>query len=315
MKSPLLDASAGDIVSANLEENTPVMLVTFSVSRWYRGTRQHKVQIETGLGGGDCGFPFQEGNQYLVYTYKDESGHLSTGICTGTARLDDSQSNLAYLRGRDIVPERPKASPRSGSQVCARIVKHKAALPKDVDYRVMLFRVGSTSAIPSVELERDESGNFCASGVDPGEYHMAYAEDVAESTVAFSYYPGVLNLLQATPILIKSGQQTPDIIFTVPSQTAFSVTGVVSTPGSTLRPAETKVFLISADQPFLALAYAQDVASDGTFTFDKVLPGRYWAFVDVDAFAQSGGPKWLTRKTEVVVEKNVSALTLELIPH
>jgi hypothetical protein len=58
MKSPLLEASAGDIVPANLEQSTPVMLVSFSVSRSYRGVRQQHVQIETGLGGGDCGFPF-----------------------------------------------------------------------------------------------------------------------------------------------------------------------------------------------------------------------------------------------------------------
>jgi hypothetical protein len=49
MKSPLLEASAGDIVPANLEQSTPVMLVSFSVSRSYRGVRQQHVQIETGL--------------------------------------------------------------------------------------------------------------------------------------------------------------------------------------------------------------------------------------------------------------------------
>src|SRR5437763_1668939 len=56
IKSLLLDAPVGSTVPANLEESSPVISVTFSDTRFYKGVKRQTVQIETGLGGGDCGF-------------------------------------------------------------------------------------------------------------------------------------------------------------------------------------------------------------------------------------------------------------------
>jgi hypothetical protein len=129
---------------------------------------------------------------------------------------------------------------------------------------------------------------------------LLFAEVVGDSPISFLYYPGVTNPSQAASILIRSDQISPDILFRIPAQLNFSVAGVISTPNNAHLPANVKVMLISADQPFLALAYAGDVAPDGTFSFPKVLPGRYWSFVDVDSDSgESGRPKWLTRKTEL----------------
>src|ERR1041385_658039 len=41
--------------------------VTFNVLSSYRGNVSGKVSVLTGLGGGDCGFDFETGKQYLVY--------------------------------------------------------------------------------------------------------------------------------------------------------------------------------------------------------------------------------------------------------
>lgn len=317
MKSPLLEASAGDVVPADLEQSTPVMLVSFSVSRSYRGVQQQHVQIETGLGGGDCGFPFETGRQYLVYAYKNDSGRLSTRICTATALLEDSQANLAYLRDEPMVPHNSQSSSHIGSKLCARILKDQAIDSRDdADDKVWLFRVGSTSPIPSEELEPDEKGDFCAANIDPGTYHLVFAEVVVDSPISFLYYPGVVNVSQATSIVIRSDQTSPDIVFKIPFQPTFSVSGVISTPNNSHLPANIKVMLISADQPFLALAYAQDVALAGTFSFPRVLPGRYWSFVDVDSDSgDSGRSKWLTRKTELLIDGNLAHLSLTLIPN
>lgn len=311
LKSPLLQASVGSLVSANVDEITPVLQVNFSVSRWYRGARQSTLQVETGLGGGDCGFGFQMGKKYLVYAYKDDADRLSTGICTATASLEDSASNLAYLRGEAVIPS-PTARPaRGGSRLCTRIVKNKSASARDSDDRVSLFPVGSKSPIPSEELERDEKGNFCGKDIAPGDYHLAFREDDVDSPVSFLFYPGVVDTSQAETIRIKSGQSNPDLVFRVPSQSTFSVTGAVTTPNGSPLPAGVKVMLIHAEAPFLALVYDQDVAQDGKFSFAKVLPGRYWAFAvcDFDS-AESGKAKWWTWKTEMKVDGNVSNVSL-----
>ena len=42
-----------------------------------------KIVVHTGLGGGDCGYPFVVGTSYLVYASTSD-GQLTTGICSGT---------------------------------------------------------------------------------------------------------------------------------------------------------------------------------------------------------------------------------------
>jgi hypothetical protein len=176
--------------------------------------------------------------------------------------------------------------------------------------------VGSASPIPSVELESDEMGSFCAANVDPGNYHLLFADLTEESPTSFAYYPGVTNLSEAASIIVKPGQTISDIEFKIPLQETFSVAGGISTPNNSHLPAGIKVVLISANQPFLALLYAQDVAPDGTFSFPKVLPGRYWGFVDVDSDSDdSARPKWLTRKIELLIDGNLGNLSLPLIPN
>jgi len=47
---------------------------------------------------GDCGIEFQAGETYLVYADNDEnSGLLSTTVCTRTRRLTDAGDDLPYL--------------------------------------------------------------------------------------------------------------------------------------------------------------------------------------------------------------------------
>ncbi len=311
LKSPLFQASVGSLVSANVDEITPVLRVNFSVSRWYRGAQQSSVQVETGLGGGDCGFGFQIGKKYLVYAHKDDADRLSTGICTATASFENSASNLAYLRGEAVIPSPTAPRASGGSRLCVRIIKSQNALARDLDDRVSLFRIGSKSPIPSEELERDQKGNFCAKDIAPGDYHLTFREDDVDSPVSFVFYPGVVEASQATAITVKSGQSTPDVVFKIPSQSTFSVAGAVATPNGSPLPAGAKVMLIHAEPPFLAVVYDQDVAQDGKFSLAKVLPGRYWAFAlcDFDS-AESGKAKWWTWKTELKVDGNVSNLSL-----
>src|SRR5215467_4757301 len=45
---------------------------------------QKEVEIATGMGGGDCGYPFQAGADYVVYAYQNAEGRLETGICSRT---------------------------------------------------------------------------------------------------------------------------------------------------------------------------------------------------------------------------------------
>lgn len=62
-----------------------------------------EVEIQTGFGGGDCGYPFQMGQRYLVDAYESEpqeSVRLSTGICSHTALESQAAVTIEELRTR-----------------------------------------------------------------------------------------------------------------------------------------------------------------------------------------------------------------------
>src|ERR1039457_5235799 len=45
---------------------------------------QREIVIETGLGGGDCGYDFRRGLDYIVYASKKPGDGFYTGICSPT---------------------------------------------------------------------------------------------------------------------------------------------------------------------------------------------------------------------------------------
>ena len=45
---------------------------------------QKEIEVVTGGGGGDCGYPFQAGMDYVVYAFKNAEGRLETTICSRT---------------------------------------------------------------------------------------------------------------------------------------------------------------------------------------------------------------------------------------
>jgi hypothetical protein len=304
----LLDAKVGDLTSPDLDQDPPFMQVSFEVSRTYRGAQRENIQIRTGLGGGDCGFPFEIGKQYLVYAFADESGQLSTGICSGTALLQESHANLSYLRGEQIAPgEVERNTPTATGKLCGQVVRTGLDF---TDSRILLFRVGNISPMPSDEGEPEQDGSFCLTRVIPGTYHLLFLNGDEGSPTSFVFFAGVAKSSEATAVDVTSGDTDPKLIFNIPPQPTFSVSGTVLVPSRSAMPAECKVLLLSVDPRSFLLAYAQEVSPSGHFDFPQVLPGKYWAFVTVDSEAAS---KWLTRKAEVDVEASAANLLLELI--
>jgi hypothetical protein len=307
LKWALMEAKVGDSISASVEEDPLELRVSFDSVRSYKGAPEKNIQVRTGIGGGDCGFDFEVGKQYLVYAFADKSGQLSTGICSGTALLEESKEDLSYLRGEPIISKSvEKNAPIATGKLCGRVVREGLTFAES---QVLLLRVGNRSPIPSDEAELANDGSFCATGIIPGKYHLLFVNPAEGSPTSFVYFPGVAKPSEATGIEIK-GDANPEILFNVPPQPTFSVSGTIQVSNKSALPAECKVGLLSADPQSFQLAYTQDVAPSGSFDFPRVLPGKYWAFVAVDSDTSS---KWLTKKVEVNVEVTVANLTLQLI--
>ncbi len=78
--------------------------IIFKVHEWFKGATSATQIIYSGIGGGDCGFYFQEGEQYIVYATNEgvymELGFskMQTNICDRTSKLQDQSEDLAQLR-------------------------------------------------------------------------------------------------------------------------------------------------------------------------------------------------------------------------
>ena len=84
--------------------------VTFQVEQRWKGAVADETVIFTGSGGGDCGYNFVQGAEYLVYAY-DSGGEfrpagLQTGICLRTRPLSNAAEDL-----RDLGPGTPVSGP------------------------------------------------------------------------------------------------------------------------------------------------------------------------------------------------------------
>jgi hypothetical protein len=311
LKWNLINAQVGEVIPADIEEGEPAMQLTFEVLRNYSEVDQKHLKIRTGFGGGDCGFPFEVGEQYLVDADKDDSGDLSTSVCSHTALLEDSQEALAYLRGDPEIPETAARNlPRRTGQLCGHLVLDNPI--RAADGEVLLFREGSNSLVPAEGVDPEPDGSFCVTQIRPGKYFMVFDNGPQGSPTVFSLFPGVSKLSEAKAIEINEGQQISHLLFKVVAQKTYTVSGKISDFSKRQRQAEPKVLLLNADRLLLAQSYEQEVAPDGTFNFPQVLPGRYWAIVDVESTGDTS-TKWSTRKVEVDVDGSIRDLSLELI--
>lgn len=76
--------------SADLETDT------FRVSEVWKGPEQRTLEVHTALMGASCGYPFKEGQEYLVYAYTGKQG-LEVGLCGNVVPLSEAGSELRVL--------------------------------------------------------------------------------------------------------------------------------------------------------------------------------------------------------------------------
>jgi hypothetical protein len=78
-------------------------MVTIAVSKTFKGEPVDTIQIRTGIGGADCAFHFNEGEEYLVFAsnfamYTDDGEKmLETTICTNSGLSRNKIVALATL--------------------------------------------------------------------------------------------------------------------------------------------------------------------------------------------------------------------------
>jgi hypothetical protein len=127
---------------------------------------QKEIVIETGLGGGDCGFDFRRGFDYIVYASKKPGGGLSASICTPTRLVENAAEDLRYFH------ELPQAPAGGEIRVMAWDV-HGAR----VNGRELPVLVGARVTIDGNGVHQsattDAAGGHSFSGLPAGEYTVS----------------------------------------------------------------------------------------------------------------------------------------------
>jgi hypothetical protein len=233
--------------------------VSFEVTQGFLNMVAREVVVATGSGGGDCGYGFRVGQQYLVYAWKAEAGLLSTGICSRTRLLAEAAEDLAYLKAL------PPAS--AGARVYGRISEWQRhpAEERAVDYGPM---EGVRVTIEGLAFQRDAvtdaNGRFEVTSVPLGN-----------ATVTVLPPPGFDVRYLSRPIELRDSRACHVVDFQL-SQRATASGTVVDASGSPI----VGVFvdavaaeLAGYDPP----PYQYPVKTDerGRFTFEGLPPGIY----------------------------------------
>jgi hypothetical protein len=143
-------------------------LVCFEVQESFRGGAGKSAEVVTGSGGGDCGYSFREGVDYLVYAFPHpRSGKLYTGICQRTRPISEAVEDLEYLEHRE------DSDRKSGIE---GVIEE---LRRDTRYetRVTGYMPGIRVVIEGKSVRRtvvtDKNGRFEAWGLEPGRYRVS----------------------------------------------------------------------------------------------------------------------------------------------
>ena len=85
---------SGEVVE--IEKDLQTSKVTLRASEVWKGPQRETLEVSTPRYGMSCGYPFKEGQEYLVYAYTGNQG-LKVDYCGSTRRLTEAQAHLEVL--------------------------------------------------------------------------------------------------------------------------------------------------------------------------------------------------------------------------
>lgn len=77
---------------------TPISRYHFHIDEKFAGQNNSEIDIFSGGDDGDCGYQFQKGEQYLVFTQQELGGQLFATICNGTRPASEGRALIPQLR-------------------------------------------------------------------------------------------------------------------------------------------------------------------------------------------------------------------------
>lgn len=179
--SPLLDGVGWPFVRR----------VRLDVRERFSGPESRNFELFTGLGGGDCGVEFKEGEAWLVFASQDQkSGRWGAGICGHSSLLKDSANEVAVLRA---LKEGRRPAPHIYGRLVGETRRRRArsiTFPPLIGVTVTLL----TEDGKRLETKTDKKGNFLFENLEKKRYTL----DVPLPGWSFVMNPGVAPVFDLT---------------------------------------------------------------------------------------------------------------------
>ncbi|HZQ21303.1 MAG TPA: carboxypeptidase regulatory-like domain-containing protein [Terriglobales bacterium] len=244
--------------------------------------------------------------EHTGFLLVDKQGHPSSGKMVSLApgqRIDDLLVRMlpaAVISGRTI--------DQDGDP-----------LPSvEITLWTQSYSGGHLTWTPSSSERSNDIGEYRLGGLTPGRYLLSAnppptflslagslkVDDQTETNPGQSYvttfYPGVTDRAEATPIDIHAGDQFPADFTLVQSRT-FHIRGIVANV-----PAHTKASVMLHAREFSLVTSIAELGKDGTFDLHDVSPGTYTVMAVID----SGEMTQTARQTVNVVASDIDELRL-----
>ena len=232
--------------------------VQIAVVEALRGVNPGTVTVRTyPANGGSCGYPFAEGETYLVYAFQPEPGVLVVTMCGRTRVAAEVPEEITYLR--------TLARPAVGAT--ARIKGQVQTLSWPPPSRTTVeslarVRLTATSSAGSYSTTSNPKGEFTFDGLPLGRYELK-----TETPDQFESESKALDLLHGESCSVTyvtiwhSGRLTGRVVSHDGTAVADLALELLRSDSSSGGPPEAFI--------------AARTAGDGTFEFRRVPPGEF----------------------------------------
>lgn len=246
---------------ASTDTSTAITRYHFRVNEKFAGPDTPEIDIFSGGDDADCGYRFQKGAQYIVFTQRETEGRLFATICNGTRPAGDGRALLPQLRAM-----RNHQRVASVFGVLRRSDPPLLAPPDDPDDPLPNIKLKLRSKDDRFATSTGPDGVYTFYDVHAGQYQFL-ASLSARMELSLKTLPGAL-----PPIRIPNGACYEYNVDALP---------LGKIRGSVLGPDE-KPLPIASVELYRTDRYAESQpglwgfqGAKGEFEFDHIGPGEY----------------------------------------
>jgi hypothetical protein len=242
-------------------KEAPIYKYHFHIDERFAGPDQPEIDIFSGGDDGDCGYRFQKGQQYVVFTQEEADGHLYATICNGTRTVAEAVALIPQLRAM-----RDHRRVASVFGVLRRTDPPFLAAPDDPAEPMPVISLKLRSELDRFQANTDQDGVYTFYDVHAGTYNFT------------------ANLPEGTELTQKA-QAEPLSAFSIPDGACYEydvyalpigeIRGTVLGPGGKPLPIASLELYREGSYSDSRPGYWGFQGATGAFEFDHVGPGQY----------------------------------------